>query len=326
MKWKIIILCTVVALQIFFEAKASSTINLAESHGSQLSMSIDSNTFTFHTSNERTTVIKLRASSIRADFFDGSYLILNNNGTITRYSAKTNRTESYTTNSQIVDWDVRADVRAIVQEMFTYQAEVVDVSSRIVGGDCYWEGGAQVCRPRELSPFTKSPLKSDTFSIKSVASSSGNSCTFEQNQAARPWAGHSSRNQCMMGSRITYAAVGLATLGACSFPNIFTWLATCPATYAGWVGTTYALDSRSIECDNSYDAAMHNLARCESNNQNATSPAWSSVPGGGFTTEGGSTILYGGFSFNNAGGGSGGTCIIRHTHRDGTVTEARVSC
>lgn len=324
MKNKIITLSSLIAFTIAPIVHASSTVSLAESNGVQLVVHIDSNDFTFLSRNGHSTNIQQRDSGLRLDFFDGSYFILNSNGHITRYSAKTNSVQSFSTGSTMTDWDVSPEVRAIILEMFEYQSEVVTIPSPIVGGDCYWEGGNYICRPPELSPFLGPKFQDNVFSIGSVVTPTSNSCSFEQGQAARPWAGHTTFNRCMLSSRLTYAAAGLAAVAACSLPYLRPWATACPGAYGNWVSTTIQLRDRVTECDNSYDVAMHNLSQCRTHNQSATRPAWSEVGSDGLTTPAGTTILYGGFSF---GGESGRTCTITTRDSKGNIiSQVRTVC
>lgn len=292
----------------------ANELEMPRTGGARFILAEEGEDFYFKSGNSSTHVwIRIKPYGLRFDFSDSSYLELNaNNSTIKRYSSLDNHIESYSVNSSVSDWNVPRAIENLIEEMGNYVDVNHDFTPELSGGDCQWVHGRYLCTPPIVGP---GPLSSTS----TITQSSSNSCQFERSQAAKPYAGHSSWNRCLLASRLTYATAGTATFYGClAGPG------QCAALFIGFQAATISLYDRVTECQQSYDTALHNLQRCELHGQSPNNPAWSAVGSDGFTTSGGTTVIYGGYKFGAAGSR---TCTITIKGKNGNIlSQTKVRC
>lgn len=309
---------------LFFSSAYSADVLMPERNGNQLIIEDVGGDYFFYGSGNVDAWIRIRAYGLRIDFTEGSYIeVHESSGIIKLFSSLTNQLESYSVHNSIPTWNVSSGVTNLLSDMSSYFNDYHSYRPNPVsGGDCMWVGGEYVCRPPILDPggFISQPNW-----MSKLNTTSGSNCSFEQGQAAKPYAGHTTYNRCMINSRLTYAVAGTSMTAAC----VFRYAQGCAGGFAAWQLSTIALADRVTECQNSYDLTMHNLNQCLENGQNATQPGWYNSGNGGYTTDGGTTVEYGGFVFGGGGGGGSGSniCVVRVRDSQGNiVSETRTLC
>ncbi len=132
---------------------ACEEVRLAPYGITQATLDLETDEFEFKSNNGSTTRVNIRQDGLRFDFFDGSFLVLKAQGSLTRYSQLTGETETFTTlHENIPQWEVHPDILNILDDMADYGAYVYEYTPPISGGDCRWEDGQQICTPPILDP------------------------------------------------------------------------------------------------------------------------------------------------------------------------------
>ncbi len=80
-----------------------------------------------------------------------------------------------------------------------------------------------------------------------------------------------------MASKINAYSAAVASVGTCLGSKGL----ACPAAFLAYTAMFTKLYEREVECQYSYDLAMHNLAVCEESGSGSShGPAWIEVEGG----------------------------------------------
>lgn len=307
----------------FLSAAHSADLLMPERNGNQLIIEDVGGDYFFNGSGNIDAWIRIRAYGLRIDFTEGSYIeVHESQGVLKLFSSLTNQLETYSIHDSIPTWNVSSSVTNLLNDLSSYFNAYHSYTPPISGGDCTWIGGEYVCRPPILDP--NSFIRQSNW-VNELNATSGDSCFFEQGQAEKPYAGHTTFNRCMINSRLTYAVAGTSMTVAC----VFRYTQGCAGGFAAWQLSTIALADRVTECQNSYDLTMHNLNRCLENGQNATQPGWYEFGDGGYATDGGTAVEYGDFVFGGGGSGDSGTriCVVRVRDSQGNiVSETRTLC
>nr|WP_193987968.1 hypothetical protein [Lelliottia steviae] len=275
---------------ISFSIHASSVLVKENSYG-RLTSYPDDSKLVFSGSYGKINITKA-STSLKYSFYDGSHVYIDlSKNIITRYSAKTRRTENFSATRYPTSlWDVNNQVKASFSQYknFNDYPDMKDIDP----DPCDSFSSPRPCNHHPLGNGVEINLFDNIENRFSIASSS---CSTERNNFLdRGFNGYSSLERCRLSSTLGVVATGVGVLGCMIEPTKL----TCGIAIPSYAAAIVNHGDTTLACYNSWRAAHKTLQDCETESDGSSS-------GGAGGNEGSTS--------GNGSGGNGGSGGFRQS-------------